>query len=665
MMKSVFILFVTIWGCNLSIQSERRLALVVGNSEYGKQNYLENPVHDAEDIASKLGTMDFEIIKLTNGTLKQMDDAISDFGAKAKSYDVVLFYFSGHGLQSKGENYLMPIDAELNSEADIKYKCFPLNLLLDKLDESNCPMKIVVLDACRNNPFMKRWHRGSGSVGLASVSPPKGTYISFSTAAGSVALDGVGRHSPFTQAFLETLDMPNLSLFDFFNEVGQKVLAETNGEQDPWTNHNTMKGKFFFNQSEIVKGRGHKRVVSVLPGWINEKKDNEWVGVSIPMEDKDEARKMAIINALLKYMSFEGGIQVNLFGEYKTSNIQGKAIDDFSYSEVKNSLDIASFLKYFHVDIKKEYFNNNHEYFVLCTFKKETQDRNIIYVTRKLQVDEVAKSIYVTFSVEALINNDHTIIDYSYSKSSFSDGCHHLLIDSAEIAKPAVIYEDRTLSSDVQLHAYPLINISECGSLGLAELALLAQYPVVTGSTLVNSLSDIVKIDNTSMFNRTALYGSKDMTMPVQTTIAKIKNNHLCVSIQDPYDLVSKVKQERGYQNDKSLQKCEEGVPDDFCQLINSDTIVIAYGLGSDEPVLLKKTMQIFETLGELASHENVRVLSTQDYDSSVSNSKTIITDYFPFFFLDGKHSDLRQTLFVKNGVAVLGFKPDHISVNR
>ena len=94
--------------------SEKKLALVIGNSEYGKSNYLQNPVHDAEDVASKLEILGFDVIKMTDGTLREMHEFVSDFGEKAKSYDVALFYYSGHGLQTKGENYLMPIDGKFN-----------------------------------------------------------------------------------------------------------------------------------------------------------------------------------------------------------------------------------------------------------------------------------------------------------------------------------------------------------------------------------------------------------------------------------------------------------------------------------------------------------------------------------------------------------------------
>lgn len=247
-MKKIALLLFLFLAANAIGQTEKRLALVVGNSEYmGKGNSLANPAHDATDVAAKLQTLDFDVTTLINGSKLQMKEAIHQFSIKARDYDVVLFYYSGHGLQSKGYNYMMPVDAELDSPTDIEYACYPLNQLLDKLDESNCPMKIIVLDACRNNPFTKGWYRGNDVEGLASVNPPRGTFITFATAAGSVALDGSGRNSPYTTAFLETLDTPNLSLFDFFNTVGQVVLEETHSKQDPWTNHSTMKGSFCFN----------------------------------------------------------------------------------------------------------------------------------------------------------------------------------------------------------------------------------------------------------------------------------------------------------------------------------------------------------------------------------------------------------------------------------
>lgn len=245
---SIIILLFAIANNNFA---EKRLALVIGNSDYPKGSYLENPVHDADSVAKKLKELNFDVIKITDCTLRDMNEGVKDFAKRATDYDVALFFYAGHGMQSEGENYLIPIDAELETQADVKYNCTSLNYLLDKLDECGCPMKIIVLDACRNNPLARSWSR-SIDKGLAIVNPPKGTFITFSTAAGKTALDGDGHNSPYTTAFIESLEKPNLALFDFFNEVGRSVLAMTDNKQDPWANHSTMGGRFVFNEDFTI-----------------------------------------------------------------------------------------------------------------------------------------------------------------------------------------------------------------------------------------------------------------------------------------------------------------------------------------------------------------------------------------------------------------------------
>ena len=287
-------------------QNEKRLALIIGNSEYYKGNYLQNPVNDAEDVGRKLKLLGFDEIIATNTSFPEINNAVDEFTEKAANYDVALFYYAGHGIQAKGENYMVPIDAEISSEVDVRYKCFPLGLLLEKLEESGCPMKIVVLDACRNNPFARSWYRGNKTLGLASVNPPKGTYITFSTAVGSVALDGIGRNSPYTEAFLATLETPKLSLFDFFNNVGQKVLDKTNNQQDPWSNHNTMKGGFCFNMGKLRKpyvlATKMAKDTRLIPNWAEQASEDKFIGISLPMADSENARKNAIVNATLQYL---------------------------------------------------------------------------------------------------------------------------------------------------------------------------------------------------------------------------------------------------------------------------------------------------------------------------------------------------------------------------
>ena len=229
-------------------QNERRIALVVGNSEYAnKAGSLKNPVNDASAVSTKLKALGFDVTTVLNASLLEMDDAIDAFGMKAKNYDVALFFYSGHGLQARGENYLVPVDAELTTEASIRARCSSVNYLLDLLDESGCPMKVVCLDACRDNPF----ERSKGfSKGLSGIDASKGTLISFATAKGKTAADGDGHNSPYTTAFLHALDQPNLTILDFFNAVSNQVESDTHEAQIPWTNYSSLKGDFCFNKKE-------------------------------------------------------------------------------------------------------------------------------------------------------------------------------------------------------------------------------------------------------------------------------------------------------------------------------------------------------------------------------------------------------------------------------
>jgi len=232
---------------------EKRIALVMGNANYKNTDMqLDNPVNDADDVAAKLSSLGFTVIRSFDQSRQGMEQAISTFGTKAKDYDVALFFYAGHGIQYQGANYLVPIDAQLPSEEYVKYNCTDANLVLDMMESAGCKMKIVILDACRNNPFARSWNRSTtGGSGLGVMNAPKGTFIAFSTAPGDVALDsGNGvRNSPYTSALLETLDLPGLSITDFFQEVLERVAINTNEKQTPWTS-NSFRGKFVFNPSK-------------------------------------------------------------------------------------------------------------------------------------------------------------------------------------------------------------------------------------------------------------------------------------------------------------------------------------------------------------------------------------------------------------------------------
>lgn len=228
---------------------ERRVAFVVGNSNYNDTNMqLANPINDAADLAAKLANLGFVVVRSLNQTKHGLESAAQLFSEKAKNADVALFFYAGHGIQYQGDNYLVPIDAKLPSEEYVKYNCTNANLVLDLMEKAGCKMKIVILDACRNNPFARSWHRGVGNGGLGIMNAPKGTFIAFSTAPGDVALDGNAgqRNSPYTAALLKTLNKKGLSITDFFQEVLERVATSTNEKQTPWTS-NSFRGKFVFN----------------------------------------------------------------------------------------------------------------------------------------------------------------------------------------------------------------------------------------------------------------------------------------------------------------------------------------------------------------------------------------------------------------------------------
>ena len=241
-------------------QSEKRLALVVGNSNYKYATQLANPKNDANDVANKLKELGFTVITREDVTLKDFHRAVSDFGIQAADYDVSLFYYAGHAIESDGENYLIPIDAQLERKVDLKSECVRAQDVLDNLEEAKSKANIIILDACRNNPISRGWSRAI-TRGLAQMSAPSGTYIMFATNPGNTADDGAGRNSPFTHAFLSCLEIPNLPLETFGKRVAQMVRKTTNNRQQPWR-ASSFDGDFYFWQ-EDNGGGGQAEVVVV------------------------------------------------------------------------------------------------------------------------------------------------------------------------------------------------------------------------------------------------------------------------------------------------------------------------------------------------------------------------------------------------------------------
>ena len=214
-----------------------RLALVIGNGDYHHEPSLANPVNDATDIAAVLKNLGFEVILKRNAKRRAMIRAVQDFGEQLPRHDVGLFYYSGHGLQARGENFLVPVDAQIKSKADIEFESVPANRILRQMEEANNGVNIVILDACRDNPFTTS--QKGFRKGLAEMNSPTGSLIAFATVPNTSAWGGQSgkRNSIYTKHFLRALqNQAHLSITDLFTQVRKEVIQETKNEtiQVPW-----------------------------------------------------------------------------------------------------------------------------------------------------------------------------------------------------------------------------------------------------------------------------------------------------------------------------------------------------------------------------------------------------------------------------------------------
>jgi hypothetical protein len=228
--------------------TRKMVALVIGNAAYPDEGVLRNPANDADDMAKKLRSFGFEVILARNASNKQMDKALKTFKERLDENDVGLFFFAGHGMQLDERNYLLAIDTDMTSETDAKHSSLSLDRVIDTMDKSSAATKIIVLDACRNNPWERAWKRAAGMRGLASVYAPKGTIIGFATSPGQFASDGKGRNGTYTDALLQHIDAPDCPIETMFKRVRNTVAAETHGKQISWE-HTSLSGNFFFNMS--------------------------------------------------------------------------------------------------------------------------------------------------------------------------------------------------------------------------------------------------------------------------------------------------------------------------------------------------------------------------------------------------------------------------------
>jgi len=238
--------------------SGQRIALVIGNGNYQHPDLpkLANPTNDAEDIARALRGFGFEVIERKNQTLEGMNQAISEFGSKIGGSEVALFYYAGHGIQVKNQNYLIPVNARIESEASVPYQGVNLNQVLDEMDNGKSGANIVMLDACRNNPITGKFRSGQ-TRGLASPgSAPKGTVIVYATDPGNVASDGTGRNGLFTAGLLTAFKGKDLTLDGVLTAASAEVEKASGQTQTPYVNGPKTLQKSFHFHVTVEPGRG-------------------------------------------------------------------------------------------------------------------------------------------------------------------------------------------------------------------------------------------------------------------------------------------------------------------------------------------------------------------------------------------------------------------------
>jgi hypothetical protein len=238
---------------------DRRVALVVGNAAYEGASPLKNPENDARDIGELLSTLGFQTEIAVNVNRRSLEQFVDRFVNNLQPGDVGLFYFSGHGLQLSGENYLVPVDFKGQHEADVKYEAYPASQILDLMGEKRARLSIIILDACRNNPYRSLRSAGGGLAPMSGT----GAFVAFAAEAGKTADDNpMGRNGLFTKHLLAFMGTSGLNLEDVFNRVRGSVYMDSGGGQTPFT-YSGVIGDFYFRPSLPIVPDGRAETPTV------------------------------------------------------------------------------------------------------------------------------------------------------------------------------------------------------------------------------------------------------------------------------------------------------------------------------------------------------------------------------------------------------------------
>lgn len=278
----------------------RRVALVIGNGNYQQATLpkLPNPANDAEDMAKALRNFGFEVIAREDQTLEAMNQAIAEFGSKIGGSEAALFYYAGHGIQVKNQNYLIPVNATIESEASVPYQGININQILDEMDNGKSKINIVMLDACRNNPISGKFRSGR-VVGLASPGvTPKGTVIVYATDPGNVAADGDGRNGLFTEGLLTAFKGKDLSLDGVLTVASAEVERISGQTQTPYVNGpKTLQKSFYFGATLDPASQETEKVV-----WTRIEKSTDIADVEAFIQRYPKGTYAALAGSRLKQL---------------------------------------------------------------------------------------------------------------------------------------------------------------------------------------------------------------------------------------------------------------------------------------------------------------------------------------------------------------------------
>ena len=325
-MKRAFLITILLFFYLIApVQSKprQRTALVIGNSTY-KAGALDNPVNDANDMAVRLKKLGFEVILKLNVNKREMKDAVRLFDTKLRDKKGVgLFYYAGHGMQIKGENYLIPINATIKTSYDAVDESLNAGYVLDAMEASGNELSIIILDACRDNPFAQSLR--SSKRGLAKMNAATGSIIAYATAPGNTAADGIGRNGLYTKHLLININKPNLSIEEVFKNVRIGVTKESNKLQTPWEESSLMGNFQFLVPSESTVITEKSSIIKTTTKMLTASSNHRAAAINLRTTGK---------------ILSENDIKVMLIqhGFYdKRRNQNGKGIDNQYEVQIKNS----------------------------------------------------------------------------------------------------------------------------------------------------------------------------------------------------------------------------------------------------------------------------------------------------------------------------------------